>query len=116
MLPMTQLALRGALAIIGFWIATQMVDGISFDTPATLLFAGLLLGVINAILRPVLVILTLPITVLSLGLFLLLINSAMVGLVAALLPGMHVAGFRAALFTAITVSVVSWIGNAFTRS
>jgi putative membrane protein len=113
---MASLLIRGACAIIGFWLATQWVSGVSFDDSATLLFSGLLLGVINAALRPVLVILTLPITVVTLGLFLLVINAATVALVAWLLPGMHVANFHAALMSALLVSIVSWIGNTFARS
>ena len=112
---MTGIVLRGAFAIIGFWIAMQVLGGIQFDTPATLFLAGLLLGVINAILRPVLVVLTLPITVLTLGLFLLVLNAAMVGLVATLLPGMHVASFGTALATAVIISLTSWVGNAFVK-
>ncbi len=113
---MSALLIRGACAIIGFWLATQWVNGVVFDDSATLLFAGLLLGVINAVMKPILVILTLPITVMTLGLFLFVINAATVALVAWLLPGMHVAGFHAALMSAILVSLVSWVGNAFARS
>ena len=113
---MTALLVRGACAIIGFWLATQWVTGVAFDDSATLLFSGLLLGVINAVVRPVLVILTLPFTMVTLGLFLFVINATTVALVAWLLPGMHVAGFHAALMSAILFSIVSWIGNAFARS
>jgi putative membrane protein len=73
------------------------------------------LGFVNAILRPILVILTLPITIVTLGLFLLVINAAMVALVATLLHGMRVDGFLAALGTALIVSVVGWIGGALAR-
>lgn len=114
--PLTKMALRGALAIIGFWLATQIVDGVSFDRPLTLLLAGLLLGVINAVMKPLLVILTLPITILTLGLFLPVINTAMVALVAWSLPGMHLSGFHAAFFTALTISVVTWFGSALART
>jgi len=104
--------LRAVFAALGLYVATLWLPGLRFDTPATLIIAGLLLGLVNAILRPVLVILTLPITLLTLGLFLLVINAAMVALVAAFLNGMHVAGFSTALLTAITVSVVSFVGHA----
>ena len=83
---MLGLLLRGAFAAIGLWVATFFVAGLHFDTPATLVLAGLLLGVVNACLRPVLVVLTLPVTLLTLGLFLLVINAAMVALVAWLMP------------------------------
>jgi len=112
---MTGLLLRGVFAAAGLWIATFFVTGLRFDTPATLVIAGLVLGIVNALLRPVLVVLTLPITLVTLGLFLFVINAAMVALVAWLMPGMHVAGFLASLGTAIIVSVVSWLGAALAR-
>jgi putative membrane protein len=112
---MLGILLRGAFAALGLWVATFFVAGLSFDKPATLVIAGLVLGLVNAILRPVLVMLTLPITVVTLGLFLLVINAAMVGLVAWLMPGMHVTGFWPALATAIIVSLVGWVGAALGR-
>lgn len=113
---MTGFLLRGVFAALGLWVASYLVTGLQVDTPVTLLAAGLALGLVNAIVRPIAVVLTLPITLLTLGLFLLVINAGMVGLVAKLLPGMHVAGFRAAFFTAIVVSVVSWLGHLLVRT
>jgi putative membrane protein len=107
--------LRGVFAAIGLWLATLFVAGLTFDKPATLIVAGLVLGLVNALLRPVLVVLTLPITIVTLGLFLLVINAVMVELVAALLPGMRVAGFGAALIAAIVVSIVGWLGGTLAR-
>ena len=112
---MVGILLRGAFAAIGLWVATFLVTGLGFDRPATLLIAGLVLGFVNAVLRPLLVLLTLPITIVTLGLFLLVINAAMVGFVAWLLPGMHVAGFWPALATAIIVGIVGWLGGALAR-
>ena len=112
---MTGILLRGAFAAIGLWVATFFVRGLGFDAPSTLVIAGLLLGLVNALLRPVLVVLTLPITLVTFGLFLLVINAAMVAFVAWLLPGMHVAGFLVALATAIIVSLVTWLGDALAR-
>jgi putative membrane protein len=112
---MPGILLRGVFAALGLWVATFFVTGLSFDKPATLLVAGLVLGLVNAVLRPILVVLTLPITVLTLGLFLLIINAALVGLVAWLMPGMHVAGFWSALATAIIVGLVGWVGGALAR-
>jgi putative membrane protein len=112
---MTGILLRGVFAAIGLWIATFLIKGLAFDAPATLVIAGLVLGLVNALLRPVLVVLTLPVTLVTLGLFLLVINAAMVALVAWLLPGMHVAGFWSALGTAIVVSIVTWLGHALAR-
>ena len=113
---MNQLLLRGAFAAIGLWVATYFVSGLHFDDASTLLVAGLTLGIMNAVVRPLLIVLTLPLTVLSLGFFLLVINAAMVGLVAWLMHGMRVDSFGSALRTAIIVSIVSWIAGAFARN
>jgi putative membrane protein len=108
---MTGFVLRAVLAALGLWLASYWVRGVRIDTPATLVLAGFLLGVINAIVRPVVVILTLPLTLVTLGLFLLVINALMLGLTAWLLPGFHLGGFSAAFFAAIIVSVTSWFGS-----
>ena len=110
---MTGFLLRALLAAFGLWLASQWVPGVRFDTPATLLLAGLLLGVVNAIVRPIVFILTLPLTILTLGLFLLVLNAAMVSLVSWLLPGFHLyGGFRSALLTWIIVWLTGWLGSA----
>ncbi len=108
---MTGFILRAVIAAMGLWLATYVVDGISINAPLTLLLAGALLGVVNAIVRPIAVVLTFPITIVTIGLFLLVINAAMLGLVAWLLPGFVVSGFRAALLGSIVVSVTGWIGS-----
>jgi putative membrane protein len=103
--------LRVLIAALGLWCATEWVQGITVSTPTTLIIAALLLGLVNAIVRPIVVILTLPFTLLTLGLFLLIVNAAMLGLVAAFLPGFSIAGFWPAFWAAIIVSIVSWIGS-----
>lgn len=105
--------LRGLIAALGLWAATEMLDGFQIDTPTTLILAGLLLGVVNAIVRPVLLLLSLPALLITLGLFLLVINAAMLGLVALMLPGFRIAGFWTAIGGSIVVSLVSWIGSWF---
>jgi len=105
--------IRAALVALGLWLATAWVPGVYIDGPSTLLLAGILLGVINSIVRPIAILLTLPMTILTLGLFLLVINAGMVALVAWMLPGMHVAGFGAAFWTSILVSLVSMVGSWF---
>jgi putative membrane protein len=105
--------IRGLIVALGLWLSTAWVSGVSIDTPATLVLAGVLLGLVNAVIRPIAILLTLPMTVITLGFFLLVINAAMVGLVAWMLPGMHVAGFWAAFWTALICSVVSMIGSWF---
>jgi putative membrane protein len=112
---MTRVLLSGAFAALGLWVASYVVGGLRFDAPVSLLIAGLLLAVANAFVRPIATILTLPITLLTLGLFLLVVNAGMVALVAWVLPGMTVSGFWAALFTAIIVSIVSWIAHALVK-
>ena len=102
---------RAVIAAVGLWVATRWVSGIYIDSPATLVLAGLLLGVVNAVVRPIAVILTFPFTVLTIGLFLLVVNAAMLGLVALLLPGFHLTGFSAAFLAALIVSITGWIGS-----
>jgi putative membrane protein len=104
---------RAALVALGLWVATVWVRGVAIDTPSTLILAGLTLGIVNSIVRPIAIVLTLPMTIATLGLFLLVINAGMVGLVAWILPGMHVAGFWSAFWTAIVVSLVSIVGSWF---
>jgi len=104
--------LRVLIAALGLWLATEWVSGITVSTPTTLILAALLLGVVNAIVRPIVVLLTLPVTLITLGLFLLVVNAAMLGLVAAFLPGFSIAGFWPALWAALLISLVSWLGSA----
>jgi putative membrane protein len=103
--------LRAAVAALGLWLATELISGFAIASPGTLLIAAVLLGVCNALVRPVLVILTLPITIVTLGLFLLVVNAAVLGLVAWLIPGFSIAGFIPALLGSLVVSVTGWIGS-----
>ena len=103
------------IAAVALWLADWLIAGIEADGWVTLLLAGLLLGLVNAFVRPVVTILTLPVTILTLGLFLLVVNAAMIGLVGLLLPGFHVDGFWPAVFAAIVTGVVSWVGQALIR-
>jgi putative membrane protein len=105
--------LRAVISAIGLWLATQWVTGVHVDSVGTLILAGLLLGVVNAIVRPIAFILTLPITILTLGLFLFVLNAAMVWLVAAILPGFHAPWFMPAFLTSIIVWITGWIGSWF---
>lgn len=109
---MTGFVLRALISAIGLWIATLWVSGIRIDNAGTLILAGLLLGLVNAVVRPILVILTLPITILSLGFFLLIVNTAMLALVASMLPGFHIyGGFWSAFETALVVWIIGWLAS-----
>ena len=103
--------IRLAISAFGLWLADRLLDGIRIDGTGTLIFAALLYGVVNAVVRPLAILLTLPITVLTLGLFVFVVNAAMFGLVAALLAGFHVAGFGAALLGSIVVGLTSWAAS-----
>ena len=83
---MAYFILRVLIAALGLWLATEWVSGISVSTATTLILAALLLGLVNAVVRPIVVILTLPFTLVNLVLLLLVVNAAMLGLVAAFLP------------------------------
>jgi putative membrane protein len=108
--------LRVLIGALSLWVASAIVPGVDIRGGATLLIAAILLGVVNALVRPLVVLLTLPLTLLTLGLFLLVVNAAMFGLVAAFLDGFHVSGFWAALFGAIVVSITSWLASSFIGS
>lgn len=105
--------IRMTITALGLWLASRFVPGVTIEGPTTFLFAALWLGVVNAVVRPIAFILTLPITLLSLGLFLFVINAGMVALVAWLLEDFRLAGFGSALLTSIVVGLTSWVGNAF---
>jgi putative membrane protein len=108
---MTGFLLRVAIVALGLWLATYVLPGLHFDSAGYLLAAALLLGIVNAIVRPVAVVLTLPLTLLSLGLFLLVVNAAMLGLVALLLSGFQISGFWTAVGGALIVSITGWLAS-----
>jgi putative membrane protein len=99
---------RSLITAFALWAATQLVPGIAVAGVFSLALAALVFGLVNAVVRPVLTLLSLPLTILTLGLFLLVINAAMLGLTAWVLPGFRVDGFGPALLGAIVVSLVSW--------
>ncbi|MEJ0036192.1 MAG: phage holin family protein [Gammaproteobacteria bacterium] len=107
---------RAVIAAAGLWLATLWVNGIWIDSPLTLVLAGALLGIVNAFVRPIAVILTFPFTIFTLGLFLLVVNAGMLALVAVFLPGFRIDGFWAAVWAALIVSVTGWIGSALIGS
>ena len=108
---MLHFLVRAAFAAFGLAIAARLVSGITYDAPMTLALAVLLLGLVNALLRPLLILLTLPLTVLSFGLFLLVINAGMILLVSRIVSGFQVAGFTPALLAALITGVTSWAAH-----
>ena len=110
--------MRGFLARLlvtafGLWLADFALRGVRFEGVWSLWFAALLLGIANAVVRPIVIVLTLPITIVSLGLFLLVVNGAMVLLVAWLMPSFHIAGLGTAILASIILGLTGWIANAF---
>jgi len=101
--------LRVVVNVLAIILAASLVSGIRLDGVLPAIAAGLLLGLVNAVVRPVLLILTLPITLVTLGLFILVLNGLCLWLVASLVRGFHVDGFWAAILGALVVSIASWI-------
>lgn len=98
---------------LALWLAPRIVTGVAFSDTPSLLLAAVLLGIANAVVRPILTILTFPLTIITFGLFLLVVNAATIGLVAALLGGFVVDGLWAGIGAAIVTGVVSWIAGWF---
>jgi putative membrane protein len=110
--PLVRFLLFWVVNTLTLWVTGQVFNSVRFDGWQTLLVAGLLFGIVNATLKPILVILTAPITVLTLGLFLLVINALMLLLTAWLVPGFHLyGGFWRAVLVALFVSVFSFLIN-----
>jgi len=107
--------LRALIAALGLWLAAWLIPGVRYDTVTTLLIAAVLLGIVNALVRPIVFVLTLPLTIVTLGLFLLVVNAAMIGLVAFFLKGFAVDGLIPGVFAAIITGVVSWLGQMLVK-
>lgn len=108
---MAGIIVRTLIIALGLALAELILPGVYIEGTGTLFGAALLLGLVNAIIRPLVVLLTLPVTLLTLGFFLLVINAGMFGLVAAMLDGFQVGGFFSALFGAIIVSLTSMLAS-----
>lgn len=107
--------LRALFAAVGLYLADRLLAGIRVESLTALLLSAVVLGLCNAVVKPVLLVLTLPATVMTMGLFLLVINGLVLALVAWLVPGFSIAGFWAAVFGALIVSVTSIVGAIATR-
>ncbi|HYT64902.1 MAG TPA: phage holin family protein [Vicinamibacterales bacterium] len=104
--------LRLLLNGVAVFLAATFIPGIRVSGPGAALVAGVILGLVNAIIRPVLLLLTLPFTILTLGLFIFVVNAICLALVAWFVPGFTLSGFGAAFIGAIVISLVSWLLNA----
>ena len=104
---MIGIIVRVLINMLGLFLATSLVGGVQIEGFGTFLLAAILLGIINAIVRPVAVVLTLPLTIVTLGLFLFILNAAMFGLAAAMLDNFVVTGFWSALFGSVIVGLTS---------
>ena len=112
---MKHFVFRWAITTIAVMVASSIIHGIRYDSVAALIGAALLLGILNAFLRPILLILSAPLILLTLGLFILVVNGLMLFVVPGIVIGFHVDGFLSAFWGAIVISVVSWILSAFFR-
>ena len=112
---MLGMLIRWALSALALVLTTKIVTGITVDGFGTLLIAALVLGLVNAIVRPILILFTLPLTFLTLGLFLLVVNAITFGLAAYFVKGFSVSGFWAALFGSIVMSLIASVLSMFIK-
>ena len=112
---MRHFVFRWLFTTVAVMVASSIIHGIRYDTTGSLIAAALLLGILNAFLRPILLILSAPIILLTLGFFILVVNALMLLIVPGIVNGFHVDGFWSAFWGAIVISIVSWILSAFFR-
>src|SRR5207237_10478132 len=103
---------RLLITALGLWVADQLLAGIGFDSTGALIVSALLLGVVNAVIRPIILILTLPLTVLTLGFFILFVNGLSLALVAWIMPGFALSGLGAAILGSLVVGLSWWLVSA----
>jgi putative membrane protein len=107
---------RWLITTVSVWVAANIIPGIHADRSSGLFLAALLLGLLNAFVRPAMVVLSLPLVVLSLGLFMLIINALLLWGVGQILKDFHVDSFGAAFWGSLIISVTSLILSALTKS
>ncbi len=107
---------RLLITALGLWAATTIVPGVTIHGVGTLILAALLLGLVNAIIRPIILILTLPLTLITLGLFIFVVNGISLSLVAWLLAGFTLSGLGAAMLGSIVVGITGWLASTFVGS
>jgi putative membrane protein len=109
---MTGILIRWLITTLAILAVPYLISGVRVESFGSAMLTAAILGILNALVRPILIILTLPLTVITLGLFILIINALLFELAGALVPGMYVASFWSAFFASIIVSIVSWILNS----
>jgi putative membrane protein len=112
---MTRFLVHTLLLAIALWVTANVVSGVTVTSWPALGLAAVVLGAVNAIIRPILVILTFPITVLTLGLFYLVVNALAFGLAAALVPGFQIGSWMSAILGALLTSLISWFLGIFVK-
>jgi putative membrane protein len=112
---MRHFVFRWAITTVAVMVASSIMHGIRYDTASDLIGAALLLGFLNAFVRPVLLLLSAPLILLTLGFFILIVNALLLTIVPHVVSGFHVDGFGSAFWGAIVISVVSWLLSAFFR-
>ena len=107
------LLIRWLILTVAIIVASYLLEGIHISSFFSAFLAAAILGILNALFRPVLLILTLPINILTLGLFTFIINALMLKMVSGVIPGFEVYGFWTAVFGSLIISIVSWLLNSF---
>ena len=107
------LLLRWLILTVAIIIASYLLEGIHVSGFFSAFFAAAILGILNALFRPILILLTLPINILSLGLFTFVINALMLMMVSGIIPGFEVHGFWTAVLGSLIISIISWLLNSF---
>jgi putative membrane protein len=110
---LTPFLLHWGITALSLWVASHIFHGIKFADTGSLIVSALLLGFANAIVKPLLIVLTLPLTLVTFGLFLLVINALMILLVSSLVKGFTVSSFWTAFFAAIFIAVLSFVIGSF---
>ncbi|HEX4740524.1 MAG TPA: phage holin family protein [Caulobacteraceae bacterium] len=109
---MARFIVQALAAAFGFWAASRIVPGVHARNVASLIAAGVILGLVNALVRPILIVLTIPLTLLTLGLFLFVVNGITVWITAAFLKGVDVNGLWPAILASVVITVISWAARA----
>jgi putative membrane protein len=113
MTGLAEFLLHCGITAVSLWVASLIFHGVSFTSKSSLIYAALFLGIANAVIRPIVIFLTIPLTLITFGFFLLVINALMMLLVSSLVPGFKVAGFWTAFFASIFITLLSFFAGLF---